>query len=462
MSLIKSYIVPHPPMIIKEIGKGNEEQVRKTIESYEKIAKEIKKLKPETIIITSPHTTMYSDWFHILSKEKLTGNFKEFGVDSISFEEENDLEFIETLNTITKEHNFPAQIIENKGNQMLDHGEMVPLYFIEKEYTNFKLVVIGLSGLPLVKHYELGMYIKEAIQKLDKKVVFLASGDLSHTLKEDGPYGYQEEGPLYEKEMIKIIEEADFQRLLKYRPEQLEKIGDCGHRSITILTGAIDKQDVNVKIYSHEDTTGVGYLVGSIEPLYLNSSRNYLEQELKEEKNRIQKIVEKEDDYLRLARNTINEYVKTGDVKQVHYPKSKHNGVFVTIYSHHQLRGCIGTVFQITNSIEEEIIENAIEAASNDPRFQPITEEELDYLEIHVDILSKRKEVKTIYDIDPKKYGLFVTAHGKTGVLLPNIEGIDDPEDQLRIALKKGNIDYNEPYIMEVFEVERHEVKEEM
>ena len=234
MSIIKSYIVPHPPMIIENIGKGREKEIQKTIDSYQEVAKEIKDIKPETIVIISPHTTMYSDWFHIISKEEITGNLKEYDCD-ISFEEKNDKELIEALNEIVKEKDFPATLIK-KGKQELDHAEMIPLHFIEKEYNDFQLVVIGISGLNLLKHYELGMYLKEAIEKTNRKVVLIASGDLSHTLKEDGPYGYKEEGPIYEKEIESIIKEGNLDKLMDYSNTTLEKIGDCGHRAFTILS----------------------------------------------------------------------------------------------------------------------------------------------------------------------------------------------------------------------------------
>lgn len=458
MSIIKSYIVPHPPMIIESIGKGREKEVQKTIDSYQEIAKEVKEIKPETIVILSPHTTMYSDWFHIISKETIKGDLKEFNCD-ISFEEKNDIKLIEEIDKIVKEKDFPAQLMK-KGKQNLDHAEMVPLYFIEKEYKDFQLVVIGISGLPLIKHYELGIYLKEAIEKINRKVVLVASGDLSHTLKEDGPYGFKEEGPIYEKEMESIIKEGNFEKLMDYSNTTLEKIGDCGHRAFTILAGCFDKEEVETKIYSHEDVTGVGYLVGRVESIEEDKDRDFLNQKIEKEKERIKKMKEQEDEIIKLAREAIENEIKGIESKKKRTFRRNHNACFVTIYSYHQLRGCIGTYLPQYNSLEEEIIENAKAAAVKDPRFPKITKEELDTLEIHVDILKKPQLAKSIYEFDPKKYGILVLTNEKSGLLLPNIEGIDDVEEQLKIALKKGNIDEKEPYLMYKFEVERHEIKE--
>ena len=481
MSIIKSYILPHPPLIIEEIGKGKEEIVNKTIDSYKEVSKEIKKIKPETIVIISPHTTMYSDWFHIISSETITGNLKEYGVD-IEFNEENDLELINTFDEIVKKEKFPAEILK-KGNQYLDHGEMVPLYFIEKELKKFKVMIIGLSGLPLIKHYELGIYLNKAIEKLNRKVVLIASGDLSHTLKEDGPYGYNKYSPIYEKEIEEIIKDGDFKKLMNYKSSDLEKIGDCGHRSFTIMAGCFNKKDIETIVYSHEDATGVGYLVGKITPLRNNEERDFLKQQLTEEKKRIDSIKEKEDEYIKLARkaieaavnnkemeierenyldkakNAIKDYVINTKDGIKNYPKLPHYGCFVSITKFNELRGCIGTIIPLYKKIEDEIIENAKQAATQDPRFPKITKDELDYLEIHVDILQKPTEAKSVYELDPKKYGIIVMTNEKKGVLLPNLDGVDDVDTQIEIALHKAGINDKEQYIIEKFEVERHEVK---
>ena len=156
MSIISSYIVPHPPMILKEVGRGSEYEIEKTINSYNEIAKEIGEIKPDTIIITSPHTKYYSDHFHIMPGKTLIGNFGKFRAKEVKFEEENDIELIEEIERISKEENLSCSRTEQTP---LDHGAMVPLYFIRKYLPKCKIIVIGLSYLPLVDHYKLGEII---------------------------------------------------------------------------------------------------------------------------------------------------------------------------------------------------------------------------------------------------------------------------------------------------------------
>ena len=195
MPIIKTYMVPHPPLIIPEIGKGGEEQIKKTTESYEIVAKEISELKPDTIIISSPHTIMYGDYFHITNANKVSGDFSNFNASNISFEEEQDIELIEEIENVSKKYNFPAGRTKDIE---LDHGTMIPLYFIRKYYKEGKIIVLGPSGLPLIDNYMMGIIIKEAVNNLNKKVVYIASGDLSHKLQPHGPYGFCNEGVEYD------------------------------------------------------------------------------------------------------------------------------------------------------------------------------------------------------------------------------------------------------------------------
>ena len=257
MPILASFAVPHPPLIVKEVGKGEEKRVSLTIESYQKIADQIAELKPETIIITSPHTLCFTDYFYISSHSFMKGSFERFGAKEVSFEEEIDLELAEEIEKLSNEKNFPAGRVDKLVE--LDHGTMVPLYFIRKKLPKCKIVVIGLSGLSLNKHKELGRIIKEAINHTNRNVVFVASGDLSHKLQEYGPYGYREEGTIYEDRILETMTKGNFNELLDYSDELLYKASECGHPSFTILSGALEGEIIEATFLSNEDTTGVGY-----------------------------------------------------------------------------------------------------------------------------------------------------------------------------------------------------------
>ena len=455
MSLKAAFMVPHPPLIVSEIGKGREEDIIKTKESYEKVAEEIENINPDTIIISSPHTKIYSDGFYISKGNPLTGTFENFGAKQVSFKEEIDNELVEEIEKCNDE-NYKI-LYDTRDDIELDHGTMVPLYFIRKRNIKAKIIVVGLAGLPLIEHYKFGMLLQKAINNSNKKVVYIASGDLSHKLQTYGPYGYAEEGPEYDKQIMEVCGKAKFLELLKFKPEFLDKAAECGHRSFTIMAGTFDKLNVDSKEYSHEDITGVGYGICSFYPQDENKERNFYEQYLTQEENR---VISK-DELVNLARKTIEKFIKNEETITVPEDASDEiiknkAGVFVSLHKFNELRGCIGTFLPTTSSIAEEIIRNAIAAATEDYRFNRVTEEELKYLEINVDVLSEPVAVESIDELDEKKYGVIVYSGFKRGLLLPDIEGVDTVEQQINIARRKGNINPEEEITIEKFEVVRH------
>ena len=202
MAIEAAFMVPHPPLIVPAVGRGGEKQIQKTTDAYERVADEIAKIAPETIIITSPHSIMYSDYFHISPGNKAKGSFARFNAPEVSFDEEYDEKLVEAINDIVYEENFPAGTLGERDPE-LDHGTMVPLWFIRNKYMGGKIVRIGLSGLGLLDHYRFGQMIQNAVADTNRRVVFVASGDLSHKLQDYGPYGFSKEGPLYDERISK-------------------------------------------------------------------------------------------------------------------------------------------------------------------------------------------------------------------------------------------------------------------
>ncbi|NLJ89371.1 MAG: AmmeMemoRadiSam system protein A, partial [Clostridiales bacterium] len=131
-------------------------------------------------------------------------------------------------------------------------------------------------------------------------------------------------------------------------------------------------------------------------------------------------------------------------------------GVFVSLDLDGSLRGCIGTISPTTDSIADEIIQNAISAGMEDPRFPPVSEEELERLVYSVDVLGQAEEVNSFEELDPVEYGVIVSKGYRRGLLLPNLDGVNTVEEQVAIALRKAGISENEDYKLERFRVVRH------
>ena len=464
MGIIAAYMVPHPPMIVPDVGQGSEERVRKTIESYDAVAREIAELAPETIIVTSPHATMYRDYFHISPGVGAEGDFGEFRAPGVKFDEVYDHELVNQITALAFEDDFPAGF-EGERKKKLDHGTMVPLYFIRKYYSDGDIIRIGLSGLSLAEHYQLGIHIQNAVIALGRRAVFVASGDLSHKLQDYGPYGFAPEGPVYDQRIMDVAGRAAFGEMLDFDESFCDRAAECGHRSFVIMAGALDGVAVEAKVLSHEDVTGVGYGICCFHPRGEDVSRCFLQQRLK----KLEDDRAGSDAYVQLARASMESYIRNG--KKLRVPKDipeelkailpeemlrKQAGAFVSIHKHGELRGCIGTIGPTTDCIAEEIVNNAISASTRDPRFPAITEEELKWLEVNVDILGEPEDIDSKDQLDVKRYGVIVSCGGRRGLLLPDLEGVDDVDTQVSIALRKGGIDPGDDYKMQRFEVIRH------
>ncbi|MBR5702288.1 MAG: MEMO1 family protein, partial [Oscillospiraceae bacterium] len=215
MSVLAAFMVPHPPMIVPAVGRGSEEQITETTRAYEEVASQIADLRPETIIITSPHSVMYADYFHISPGDRAKGSFRAFGAPEVKFSENYDTELVSCICGMAKAEDFPAGTLGERDSS-LDHGTMVPLWFIRKKYDGGRIVRIGLSGLPLTDHYRLGQIIARAVEETRRRVVIVASGDLSHKLQTYGPYGFATEGPEYDRRIMDTCGRAAFGELLDY------------------------------------------------------------------------------------------------------------------------------------------------------------------------------------------------------------------------------------------------------
>ena len=436
MPVLAAFIVPHPPLIVPEVGRGSEKEVQKTIDSYREAARQIAELKPDTVIISSPHAAMFLDRFHISCSKELKGSFADFRAPQVTFTERCDTELAAALTDIARKQGIPTSS-DDGHDGVLDHGTMVPLYFIEKQYRDFRLLRLGLSWLPLRTHFSFGQAVCRAAEQLGRRAVYVASGDLSHKLQAYGPYGFAKEGPVYDEKLMEVCGRGALGELVGFDEELCEKAAECGHRSFVIMSGALGGGNVKASVLSHEDVTGVGYGVCTFYPLG------------------------GEDEYVKLARMTVEHYARTGELPKIPEDtpselKNRRAGVFVSIHKKGELRGCIGTIGPTEPSIAQEIICNAVSASSRDPRFDPITEDELESLEINVDVLGEPEQIESMSELDVKRYGVIVSCGFKRGLLLPDLEGVDSVEQQVRIAMSKGGIRQDEPITLHRFEVIRH------
>ena len=446
-----AFIFPHPPIMVEEVGKSEYQKVSKSINSALEASGRIACAEPDTIVIITPHGTLLRDAMTISSDKRLEGNLARFGAAGVKLSFDNDLELVDKImEQADKKGTYCIPMHEDVKKTYgigagLDHGAVVPLYFVNKKYKGFKLVHITYSLLPRDWHYKLGVAIRDAATELDRRVVVIASGDLSHRLKPDAPAGFNPQGAEYDREFIELIKAGNVNEFLSMSADLLESAGECAYNSAVVLMGCLDGCSIKGDVLSYEGPFGVGYCIaelkaGTCETIGAEKSS---------------------DPYVKLAIETLETYVRTGN--KIEIPEdlpeemlTDRAGVFVSLKKYGELRGCIGTIAPTTINIAAEIIQNAISAGIRDPRFSPVRKEELSDLVYSVDVLGEPEPIESKKELNVKKYGVIVRSGYRTGLLLPNLEGVDTVDYQVSIALQKAGIRSNEPYEMERFEVIRH------
>ncbi|UTY28053.1 AmmeMemoRadiSam system protein A [Treponema putidum] len=456
-NLRAAYITPHPPIIIPEIGRGEEKKIASTSKALKTISKEVKQIEPETIIIITPHAKMHRGAVTINTAPLIEGTMAQFGCPDLRFSAKNDERIVKEIIKKCKKMGFPYSAVDMN----LDHGSFVPLYFISSEFSNFSLVHINYGIMLSTMLEEFGSILSDIIEEKKCKSVFIASGDLSHRLLSTGPYGFAPEGPKFDKEFVRIIEKGSLSEFADIPPLLTERAGECGLNSFLILSGLLSCYKHSQELLSYEGPFGVGYGVARFN---VESIRQPEDEDLEIVFNKKKKFIlpdsQTKDPYINLARRSIIYYLKHNKFlkpKNTEGIQSGKAGVFVCLKKKGELRGCIGTILPTKGRISEEIIKNAVSAALNDPRFPSVELSEMNEIVCSVDILSKPEEISSIADLDVKRFGVIVSFGHRTGLLLPNLEGIDSAGMQLVIALQKGGISPEEPYRMYRFEVIRHE-----
>lgn len=466
MSIVAAYVVPHPPLIVPEVGGGKERAVQSTVDAYREVSRRIAAHAPDTVVVVSPHAPLFHDCFHLSTGDAGHGDMGMFGAWDASLNVPYDGEMTAAIAACARKHVVPL-CGSGMDDGELDHGTFVPLHFVNEEYPDYRVVRIGLSDLSPETHRALGRCIAEAAADLDRACVLVASGDLSHKLNAEGPYGYAPQGPVFDRTVVSLFDAGDLDGLFEIDGAFAEQAAECGLRSFWIMAGALESAPFSHELLSYEGPFGVGYAVAAFE-VQGPSGDGAVQVAVDVDEDRIDAENDAAnmlpvDPYVALARASVETFVRTGrplampDDLPPELAKER-AGVFVSLHENGELRGCIGTVSPVTGSAAAEIIRNGVAAASEDPRFPPVREDELDALSYSVDVLFTPMPIESLDQLDPARYGVIVTKGSKRGLLLPNLEGVDTPQKQVDIAKRKAGIDlFDDDVELERFEAVRHD-----
>jgi len=459
-SLVFAGIAPHPPIMVPEVGREAIAEVRASIEAMSDLTQRVIASGAETVVLISPHAPLESDTFVAYDGPQLYGDFAMFRAPTATVHAELDDELLNEITQTAAAENLATRRI--KGFD-LDHGTAVPLYFLQRNGWHGRVVALGYSFLSNEDHLRFGKCIKQAIEEVGCSVAFIASGDLSHRLKRDAPAGYNPDAHLFDEEVVDAIRSNSTDRIVSIDQELRHLAGECGYRSMLVAIGVAHDLESSSEVISYEAPFGVGYLVAQLvagnadvssassgtEPLPIATELNAESADFssrQSDESGPTTSASGSTQLPALARLTIETFVTTGTIitppEQISDLLTARAGCFVCIKTRAgDLRGCIGTFEPAKDSLAEEIIANAIHAASRDPRFPPLREDELPGLKFSVDVLSAPESCRA-EDLDPHVYGVIVEDQNGShrGLLLPNLDGIDTPARQIEIASRKAGI----------------------
>lgn len=434
-SIVFAGIVPHPPIMVPEVGGSAIAEVSASINAMKVLAERVIASGAETVVIISPHAPLEARAFVAYYGERLHGSFSGFGAPESGAEASLDKELLSAITQIAMGRGH--KVVGIKGCD-LDHGTTVPLYFLQRNGWQGRVVCLGYTFLSNEDHLSFGSCIRSAIDMQGRPVAVIASGDLSHRLKPGAPAGFNEVAHFFDLEIVSAIRECAPTRIVNVDCDLRSKAGECGYRSMLVALGATDGMTLNYELLSYEAPFGVGYMVAQLTCELPKSGKSIPEEAP------VEAVLTTRQDLAALARTTVETFVREGrQVLPADSGLDFQAACFVSIKTASgNLRGCVGTVEATRRSLEEELIANAINAATRDPRFPPVTSDELPNLRYSVDVLSEI-EPTVFENLDPKLFGVVVEEEGgsRRGVLLPGIEGVDSVEQQVAIATRKAGIE---------------------
>jgi AmmeMemoRadiSam system protein A/AmmeMemoRadiSam system protein B len=441
--------------MVPEVGGAAIAGVRNSIDGMKEFTRRVIESGAETIVLVSPHAPLDGRAFVAYRDAQLYGDFSQFRAPTTQVEAQLDNELLDAISRAASNEGYEVRGIH--GHEM-DHGTIVPLYFLQRNGWRGKLVALGYSFLSNEDHVRFGTCIRRALDDFGKPTAFVASGDLSHRLKPEAPAGFNRDAHLFDEEVVEAIKAGAPERIVGIDQDLRARAGECGYRSMLIACGVTEMQWPDCEMVSYEAPFGVGYLIAQ-----LVGEQHAPDEELSSEATGVSEPDRgKGDQLLALARKAVETFVRDGQMIDI--PRSsdpllqERAGCFVSIKTRDgELRGCIGTIEPVKDELAEEVISNAVNSATRDPRFPPIKQSELPNLYFSVDVLSA-SEPAELEELDPKVYGVIVEDESglRRGLLLPDLQGVETAAQQVDIAARKAGIPSGVPLKLSRFLVRRY------
>ena len=257
-SLEFAAIMPHPPILLPEIGKKQLDAAKKSSQALAELVQHLKNKQFDTVIIITPHGEIGQASVPVYTGHVFEGSFAMFGLPKpiYSFRGEPEL-----AREIIKNCSFAC----SSPATIMDHGALVPLHFLKPVMKKATVLPIAIAFMPLARLFEFGQSLAQTIAQSDKKVLLVASADMSHRLTQNSPSGYSPRGQEFDDQLVKLVESYDVNGILKIDPLLADEAGQDALWSISVLLGSLDGLNVKHQVLSYEGPFGVGYMVAEFE-----------------------------------------------------------------------------------------------------------------------------------------------------------------------------------------------------
>ena len=277
MTAIKfACISPHPPIIVREVGRGRERELQRTIDALEQLAGDLAAHRPDTVLLMATHGPLNPGAFVLLTAPAAQGGFARWGAPQVSLRFDTDPELIAAIRDEAEQAELPLDAAA-RWDDGLDWSVTVPLYYLRCGMADAPLTPMNVSFLSARRHFQLGQVVRRAIDRVGRRAVVVASADLSHRLSDDGPYGFDPAGPELDLRIREAVASWDVEALLTMDEEFRERAGDDAVASLSFLMGALDGLRVQPRVLSYEGPFGVGYMVAAVDILEDDGGESYAE-----------------------------------------------------------------------------------------------------------------------------------------------------------------------------------------
>ena len=414
--IVAGALVAHPPILLHEVGGTESDRLAATTAAFAALDASLAACLADTIILVSPHGPAAQDDLPVRLVPRASGHLARFGAPRVALDLPVDLDLAHELIRAARGAGFRLTPWDDRG---LDHGTIVPLWLLPETRAGKRFVFLGVSGWPRPQLSAFGGLMADMLA--DRSAILIASGDLSHRLTPQAPYGFRPEGAVFDARVVAALRASRWDEIDRLDPGIVDAAGECGLRPLTILLGAAGAAGLRSTVLSYEGPFGVGYPVVRFEA----SGPDY--------------------DVAEIARAAIERYLR--DRQTIEPPQPipaalrEPSAVFVTLRLNGVLRGCVGTIVPTQPTGAHEIIRYAIAAAVRDPRFEPVTPDEVASLSVSVQLIEEPEPVDGLEALDPARYGLIVRSGDRQSLLLPGVEGIRSPEEQVAAVRDKAGID---------------------